>query len=38
MSIKIEKYTKEFIEDVVDFEKELRLQEPNTYYWDIDFV
>ena len=36
MSIKIEKYTKEHIEAVVNFEKELRLQEPNTYYWDID--
>ena len=36
MSIKIEKYTKEHIEAVVSFEKELRRQEPNTYYWDID--
>ena len=36
MGIVIEKYTKEHIKAVVDFEKELRLQEPNTYYWDID--
>ena len=36
MSIKIEKYTKERIDDVIDFEKELRVQEPNTYFWNID--
>lgn len=36
MSIKIKKYTKEHMEAVVNFEKELRRQEPNTYYWDID--
>lgn len=36
MSIKIEKYTKERIDDVIDFERELRVQEPNTYFWNID--
>lgn len=36
MSIEIKRYGKEHINDVVDFEKELRIQEPNTYYWEID--
>lgn len=36
MNIKIKDYTKECIKDVLDFENELRIQEPNTYFWDID--
>lgn len=34
--MRIEKYTKEHIEAVLDFERELRRQEPDTYYWEID--
>ena len=34
--MKIEKYTKEHIEAVLEFERELRRQEPDTYYWEID--
>ena len=34
--MKIEKYTKEHIDAVLDFERELRRQEPDTYYWEID--
>jgi len=36
MSIEIKRFTKELIMDVVVFEKELRYQEPDTYYWAID--
>lgn len=36
MSIRIEKYTKENIQDVLEFERKLRRQEPDTYFWDID--
>lgn len=34
--MRIEKYTKEHMEAVLDFERELRRQEPDTYYWEID--
>ena len=34
--MRIEKYTKEHIEVVLDFERELRRQEQDTYYWEID--
>ena len=36
MSIRIENFTKEHIDSVIAFEKELRQQEPNTYFWEID--
>ncbi len=36
MAIEIVKYTKDRFSDVIDFELELRRQEPDTYFWDID--
>ena len=32
----IKEFGKEDIDRVIEFEKELRLQEPDTYYWDPD--
>ena len=32
----IKQFDKEDVQKVIDFEKELRVQEPNTYYWDPD--
>ncbi|MCI5774172.1 MAG: GNAT family N-acetyltransferase [Erysipelotrichaceae bacterium] len=29
-------FTRDKIKDVIEFEKELRKQEPNTYFWEID--
>lgn len=34
--IEIKKFQREDIDRVIEFEKELRLQEPDTYYWDPD--
>ncbi len=34
--IEIKEFEKDDIERVIAFEKELRFQEPNTYYWDPD--
>ncbi len=34
--IKIKVFQREDIDRVIEFEKELRLQEPDTYYWDPD--
>lgn len=34
--IRIEEYTAERIQDVLEFERELRRQEGNTYFWEID--
>ncbi len=36
MNMHITEYTKDRIEDVIHFEIELRAQEPDTYFWDID--
>ncbi len=36
MEIRIVRYSKEHIHDVIAFERELRIQEPDTYFWDID--
>ena len=38
MEITIERYTKEKINDVLEFERELRRQEENTYFWEIDDI
>ena len=32
----IKQFDKEDVQKVIDFEKELRVQEPDTYYWDPD--
>ena len=32
----IKQFDKEDVQKVIDFEKELRIQEPDTYYWDPD--
>ena len=34
--IKIKEFQKEDIERVIEFERELRRQEPDTYYWEPD--
>ena len=34
--INIKQFEKEDINKVIDFEKELRRQEPKTYFWNID--
>lgn len=34
--ITIQAFTKDKIHDVIEFENELRRQEPNTYFWNID--
>ena len=34
--INIKQFKKEDINKVIDFEKELRRQEANTYFWNID--
>lgn len=34
--INIQIFTKDKINDVIDFEKELRVQEPDTFFWNID--
>ncbi len=34
--IEIKEFQREDIDRVIEFEKELRLQEPDTYYWDPD--
>ena len=34
--IDIKRFEKEDIDKVIAFEKELRRQEPDTYFWDID--
>ena len=36
MCFKIKAFEKEDIDDVIAFEKELRRQEPDTYYWEPD--
>lgn len=36
MKILIKRFTKELINDVIEFEKNLRIQEPDTYFWEID--
>lgn len=32
----IKEFEKEDINNVIEFEKQLRIEEPNTYFWDID--
>ncbi len=34
--MEIVKFTKDLIPDILAFERELRIQEPDTYFWDID--
>ena len=34
--IRIMPFTKEYIDPVMEFERELRRQEPDTYYWEPD--
>ena len=34
--MKIKRFERADIEKVITFEKELRKQEPDTYFWDID--
>ena len=34
--ITIERFTEDRIDDLLEFERKLRKQEPNTYYWEAD--
>ena len=34
--MKIVEFIKEYINKVIEFERNLRIEEPNTYFWDID--